>query len=209
MKHDLARPPDPLAIPHAEKLRAGRLHRNQAVRRLRSSVGDKVMPQIYHGTPMTPAAARRSVLAGRGACVSYFRPDDLEDVLALCPHVMFRPWGLFILDGGAAARRRMVRTGQERVVGEILSVARADYIPSGSMGDNARQSSSPVPAQRRTFERLAIRDEGRSCLAYGRPDRATYAPMRPSPSRLFGMGRRPEAGAGRLCGLPPADGRCG
>ena len=37
------------------------------------AVGGK--PTIYHGTPMTPRAALLDVLAGRAACVSFWRPD--------------------------------------------------------------------------------------------------------------------------------------
>jgi hypothetical protein len=56
---------------------------------------------IYHGTPLTPQAALRS-MAGRAFCVSFFRPDDIETVADMSDQVM--------LDNGAfsfwmAARR--------------------------------------------------------------------------------------------------------
>lgn len=38
--------------------------------------------RIYHGTPMTPRAALRAVGAGRGLCVSFFRPDDIRRAVA-------------------------------------------------------------------------------------------------------------------------------
>ena len=47
------------------------------------------LPTIYHGTPMTPRAARITVLPGRAACVSFFRPDHVRDVEHLCPQIMY------------------------------------------------------------------------------------------------------------------------
>ena len=48
-----------------------------------------MMVTVYHGTPMTPRAALNSIMPGRAACVSCYRPDDLEALLAICPQVMF------------------------------------------------------------------------------------------------------------------------
>jgi len=62
-------------------------------------------PVIYHGTPMTPRAALKAVLPGRAACVSFARPDDVQEVEALCPRIMFRQRRVQLLAGGAAARR--------------------------------------------------------------------------------------------------------
>jgi len=47
------------------------------------------MALVFHGTPLTPREALACVLAGRAACVSFFRPDDLLEVLRLCPFIMF------------------------------------------------------------------------------------------------------------------------
>lgn len=46
------------------------------------------MAFVYHGTPLTP---REALLAAgaRGYCVSFFRPDDLDAVEAIAPHVMY------------------------------------------------------------------------------------------------------------------------
>lgn len=51
------------------------------------------MPVIYHGTPMAPRAALEAVLPGRAACVSFYRPDNIDAVSAICPDIM--------LDNGA------------------------------------------------------------------------------------------------------------
>lgn len=48
---------------------------------------------IYHGTPLTPNDGFDTVMPGRAACVSYYRPDQLTRALDLCPLVM--------LDNGA------------------------------------------------------------------------------------------------------------
>lgn len=46
------------------------------------------MALVYHGTPLTPAAALDAV-AGRAFCVSYYRPDSVEAVEAMAPFVMY------------------------------------------------------------------------------------------------------------------------
>lgn len=46
------------------------------------------MAFVYHGTPLTPRAALLAV-AGRGFCVSYFRPDSVADVERIAPWIMY------------------------------------------------------------------------------------------------------------------------
>lgn len=63
-------------------------------------------PTIFHGTPITPRAALEAVLPGRAACVSFFRPDDVEAVEAVCPFVMY--------DNGAFSFwQQALRSGRE------------------------------------------------------------------------------------------------
>jgi hypothetical protein len=47
-----------------------------------------MMALVYHGTPLTPAAALHAV-AGRAFCVSYYRADDAGRVEAMAPYVMY------------------------------------------------------------------------------------------------------------------------
>lgn len=62
------------------------------------------MPTIYHGTPITPNAAFSAVMPGRSACISYYRPDQLERAVATCPSIM--------LDNGAFSYwMKAVRSG--------------------------------------------------------------------------------------------------
>ena len=46
------------------------------------------MALVYHGTPLTPRAALAAV-AGRAMCVSFYRPDNVQDVEAQSPFVMY------------------------------------------------------------------------------------------------------------------------
>jgi hypothetical protein len=63
-------------------------------------------PTIYHGTPMTPRAALEAVLRGRGACVSFYRPDDVVAVEAVCPFIMYD-------HGGFSFWMQAMRAGNE------------------------------------------------------------------------------------------------
>lgn len=64
------------------------------------------MTIIYHGTPMTPNAAFEAVMSGRAACVSFFRPDQIELAIQHCPFIM--------LDNGAFSFwRQAQRDGHE------------------------------------------------------------------------------------------------
>lgn len=165
---------------------------------------------IYHGTPLTPRIALNAVMPARAACVSFYRPDDLEALLAICPQMMFRPWGVQLLDGGHARREGMGRGRARRVVASLLSVAGADHLSSGALGDHARQSRSAFPAQRWAAERLAVRTIARrSGLAHGRFNRSACPTVRAIPARLRRVDRRPEERAGRLSSLSPQDGRGG
>lgn len=49
------------------------------------------MAFVYHGTPVTPKAAFDAVMPGRGACVSFYRPDNVDAVEAACPFIMYDP----------------------------------------------------------------------------------------------------------------------
>lgn len=163
---------------------------------------------IYHGTPLTPRAALNSIMPGRAGCVSFYRPDDLEALLAICPQLMFRPRRLLILDGGTSSRERMGRGRARAMVVGLLPMAGADYLSAWAVGYHARQSSRAVPAQRRLAQRLAVRAFARCAgLAYGRFDRSLGAYVRAIPARLRWMDWRSEAGAGRVQCLSPQDGR--
>lgn len=168
-----------------------------------------VAPVIYHGTPLTPRAALNAVMPGRAACVSFFRPDDLEAVLAVCPQVMFRPRGIFLLDAGDARRSGVGRGRPATMVAGLLRVAGADAVPAGAVGDHAGQSRGPFPAQRRASERLALWGPWRASLAHGWPNRTTGEALREISSRVRRLDRRSEEGARGLRGLFPEDGRGG
>lgn len=102
---------------------------------------------IYHGTPITPRAALEAILPGRAACVSFYRPDDLEALLATCPQIMFRSRRLFILDGGHARWEGMGRGRARGMVAGLLPLAGVHHLASGPMGDHAGQPGGAVPAQ--------------------------------------------------------------
>lgn len=162
---------------------------------------------IYHGTPLTPRAALNSIMPGRAGCVSFYRPDDLEALLAICPQVMFRPWGVFLLDGSHARGQGVVRGGSRRMVAGLLSVAGANPVPPRQMGDHARQPSGTIPAQRWTTKRLAIRSSRRAGLAYGRFDNSPCPALRKAPARVRRLDWRSESRAGGLRGLSAQNGR--
>lgn len=63
-------------------------------------------PLIYHVTPITPIAAFRNIMPGRNAVVSFYRPDNLNLALDLCPHIFF--------DNGAYSEwQAAMRRGEE------------------------------------------------------------------------------------------------
>lgn len=162
-------------------------------------------PVIYHGTPMTPRAALLDVLPGRAGCVSFYRPDDVEAVEAVCPRIMFRQWSLQLLDGGHEARRGVGR--QAPRLGAVLSLAGASA-EAGPLGSHPRHAGRAEPAQRWPAFGLAVRPVmGCPALAYGRPADAAGRPLRALRHGGAGMDRRPEEGAGGLRPLPAAHGR--
>lgn len=166
---------------------------------------------IYHGTPMTPRAALEAVLPGRAGCVSFYRPDDLEALEAICPQLMFRPRRVFLLDGRDARREGMGSGEPGRLVAGLLQVAGAAPVRRRPVGDHPRQPRRSFAGQRRAAERLALWPRTRlTRLAYGRPDRAAGVAMRAVRPGMSRMDRRSEEGACGLRCLPPQDGRrCG
>ena len=161
---------------------------------------------IYHGTPMTPRAALLDVLSGRAGCVSFFRPDDVEAVEAVCPRIMFRQRRVQLLDGSTASWRGMGRQ-IARLVG-VLSLAGASAARRWTVGGHSRHAGSALPAQRQPAQRLAVRHEARrSALAYGRPARSLGAPLRPIRHGCTGLDWRPEERACWLRAIPEANGR--
>lgn len=167
-------------------------------------------PTIYHGTPMTPRAALTAVMTGRAGCVSFYRPDDLEALLAVSPQLMFRPRRVLSLDGSDAGRWRMVRRRQAGLVEGLLPMARADAFPTWAMGNPARQSWRTVADQRWLVERLAVWALERCAgLAHGRTNRAVIETVRQIRPRLHRLGWSSQAGAGRLSIVPSSYGRRG
>ena len=162
---------------------------------------------IYHGTPLTPRIALEAVMPGRAGCVSFYRPDDLEALLAICPQMMFRSRRFQLLDGSYARREGMGRSRARGMVASLLPVAGADHLATGPMGDHARQPRRPLPAQRWPAQRLAFWASRSAGLAYGRINRPACPTMRAIPSRLRRVDWRSEEGAGGLSSLSRQDGR--
>lgn len=163
------------------------------------------MTLIYHGTPLTPRAALLAVLTGRAACVSFFRPDDVEAVEAVCPYVMFRQRRFQFLDAGHEARTRM---GSGPGLDRLLQVARAPVVPCRSGGCHPRCAGRAVSAQRRDAQRLAVRTLARNAaVAHGWPPGTTWPALRALRPGSARLDRRSEEGAGRLRCLPAAYGR--
>jgi hypothetical protein len=168
------------------------------------AVGGK--PLIYHGTPLTPRSALLDVLDGRAACVSFYRPDDVEAVEAVCPYLMFRQRRVFVLAGRAENRARM---GSGSRLGPLLRMAGTASVHAGTVGSHSRCTWRPLPAQRRASQRLAVRTvEGGSAVAHGWADRAArpaVRTLRPHSTRL-GRGRLTSREGRGLRRLPSANG---
>lgn len=147
-------------------------------------------PVIYHGTPMTPRAALLDVLAGRGACVSFFRPDDVEAVEAVCPQVMFRQRGLQRVAGSAEARGRMVYPFR---LDAIFRLAGTSPVPTGPLGSDAGCAGSAEPAQRQPVAGMAVWASRRAAVAHGRADRSSVETVRAFPPRLPWLDRSGQA----------------
>ena len=162
-------------------------------------------PTIYHGTPLTPRAALSAVLPGRAACVSFWRPDDVEAVEAVCPQVMFRQRRLFGMDGCVEARGTVVHP---RGLDTVLRVAGAAPVHAGAMGSDTGRTGSAVPAQRQSLASMALRSlEGCAALAHGRADRTLAASVRAIRPGLPWLDRRGHRAG--LRSMVPADGRSG
>ena len=163
------------------------------------------MPVIYHGTPLTPRAALMDICAGRAMCVSFYRPDDVEEVEEISPAIMY--------DNGAfsfwqQAMREGKEWAEDRDWLPFLSLAGNAPLSSRTMGGHPRYAGCAVPAQRRTAQRLAVRAEGRAPLAHGWANRPLGPSMRALWTRLSRMGRGDEGRSS--CGLrrlPKAHGR--
>lgn len=171
----------------------------------RAKIAHEAQKVIYHGTPMTPRAALLDVLTGRAGCVSFFRPDDVEAVEAVCPRVMFRQRRVQLLDGSTQARRGVVR--QAARLEAILRMA-GGAAGRWALGGHSRHARRPVPAQRQPACGLAVRSiVRRAALAYGRAAGSAGASLRPLRHSCAGLDRRPEGRAGRLRWIPAPDGR--
>jgi hypothetical protein len=167
----------------------------------------EVSPTIYHGTPLTPQPALMNVLDGRAACVSFYRPDNVEAVEGVCPYIMFRSRRVLILDGRYARRARMGSGEPRRLVGSLLSLAGTTSVLAGPMGDHPGQPRRSVADQRRIAERLAVREiERRPGVAHGRAGRTAREAMRALRPCLPGLDRTSKEGACRLRRIPPQDG---
>lgn len=152
---------------------------------------------IYHGTPMTPRVAMLDVLKGRAICISFFRPDDVEAAEAISPAIMFRQWGIFILEGGAARRAGMGRNSAR--LDAIFQMAGAAPVSSRPVGSDPRHTGCAEPAQRCSFERLAVWAEGCASVAHGWTDRAAASAVRPLRPSVPWLDRRGQAsGQSRL-----------
>jgi hypothetical protein len=163
-------------------------------------------PLIYHGTPLTPRSALVDVLDGRASCVSFYRPDDVEAVEAVCPYLMFRQRRVFVLASRSENRTRMVSGSR---LGSLLRVAGAALVHAGAMGSHSRCAGRSFPVQRRTPQRLAVWTvEGGSAVAHGWADRAArqaVRALRPRSSRL-GRGRLTSREGRGLRRLPSPNG---
>lgn len=144
---------------------------------------------IYHGTPMTPRAALNDVCAGRGVCVSFYRPDDVDAVEKISPSIMY--------DNGAFSFwKQAQRAGQEwagdRDWTPFLSLAGVSPVSARSMGGHPGHSGGTIAIERCAAERVAIRSEGRTAMAHGRADQPTaetVRAIRPSLPRLDRRGQ--------------------
>ena len=174
-------------------------------------------PLIYHGTPMTPRAALEAVLPGRAACVSFYRPDDVEAVEAVCPQLMFRSRRVLEMAGSLADRRGV---GPSRArPSSILRVVGAAAVHARPNGGRLRHPRRSFAAQRLLSRRLALWSvEGHARLAHEQPDRAAGLPAGEVGLRLPrvdrrvrpGLGSDPSGGAGGgLRRVPCSDGRGG
>ena len=149
-----------------------------------SAIGDGL---VYHGTPMTPRAALNAVMPGRAACVSFWRPDDVEAVEAICPYVMFRQRRVFGMESGDEARGALVHS---RGLDTLFRLAGTQVVHAGPMGSDTGCTGRAFPAQRQPVAAMAVRGSRRAIVAHGRADRATVAAVRQIPPCLSRMDRQ-------------------
>lgn len=149
------------------------------------------MTVIYHGTPMTPRASLQHIGPGRAMCVSFWRPDDTEVVEAISPAIMFRQRRVLGMDGGAEARRGLVRPAR---LDPILRMVGAAPFSAGSLGSDSGCARCAIADQRWSAERLAVRNiAGSPALAHGCADRAAATALRSVRAGVPGMdGHRPR-----------------
>ena len=167
-----------------------------------------MMALIYHGTPLTPRSALRDVCQGRGICVSFYRPDDVEVAEAISPAIMFRQRRIFILAASVASWRRSYRRGAARLA-RLLPLVGAAPLSTRTVGCRSRCSRRAFADQRWSVERLAFRSiSRRTGMAHGCACRSAAAPMRTVRSRVPRLGRRSQKRAGWLRGVSQANGRC-
>jgi hypothetical protein len=171
------------------------------------------MTTIFHVTPITPRAFLQEGCAGRALGVSFYRPDDVEVVLAIASAVMFRQRRLFRMAGRVGAGGRMVR---EAELGGLLRLARAPAVRPRALCDHPRRARRAFPDQRWPSHRLAVwPGVGRAALAHGWAYLAAAALVRAISAGLPRLGGRvrpgpraysPRAAQGGMRRLPRANG---
>lgn len=142
------------------------------------------MTIIYHGTPLTPRSALLNVGEGRAMCVSFFRPDDVEVVQAISPAIMFRQWGIFILEAGP---KTWAGVGERQGLEPLFRLVGTEIVLAGALGGNSRHAGGSKPAQRRPLGGVAFWAARSSIVPHGCANRAPIEALRqirPSVSRL-------------------------
>ena len=160
------------------------------------------MAVIYHGTPMTPRAALLDVCRGRAMCVSFFRPDDVEAVEAISPAIMFRQRCVLDVESGATSGARV---GRKMGLVRLFRMVGASPVPSRALGCNPRYAGGTLPAQRCTYQSMAVWPKRVAPLAYGRPNRAPFKAVRQIRPCVAWVDRAGQAL--RQAGVPQAHGR--
>lgn len=159
---------------------------------------------IYHGTPLTPRPALADILPGRASCVSFWRPDDVEAVEAVCPQIMFRQRRVLGMALGREGRAGMVHP---RGLDAVLRLVGATIVHAGTLGGDPGCARRAVPAQRQLAADLALRGSRSPALAHGRADRAATPPVREILPGLPGLDRAGRRVPGWMRGVVSPDGR--
>lgn len=161
-------------------------------------------PVIYHGTPLTPRRALNAILPGRAACVSFWRPEDVEAVEAVCPAVMFRQWRILRMAGSDAKGRGVVHP---RGLDPVFRLGRAS-VACWPVGSDPRCARRALPAQRCSAESAFLRPGAvGTALAHGWAGRASASALRTVRAGLPGLGRDGRGCRRWLRGVVAADGR--